>query len=834
MVHSLRKYLSNRGSALFMVLSTMTALMITCMAMYFAVVSSRSAGFAVFNQQQSYQSAMSISEMVVADLSTILTNSGVDIESVKVGDTIITTDGNGFKTLNSGASNADDHYLGAYDVTMTRLADEKIDNETYFTVDIAVTTSVSGVKEVYHQVVNIIQEEGSPDRKGKIFASTGYVPNDSFISKGRFFSDVYVSNEDTVLGAFDGNELHFFQNIFCENSLTVLDGKTPQNYKKNPIVHAVRGDYNIGTGNPIGFSGGSYIFVGNDMHVARGLNVSSGTGDLEVYVAGDLYLESGASNLNSSRVKFYVAGDVYLKTGTATAIPGVLYCHKVHGLELLGDQDRTNLLNSSAFNQGLDWKTDQDKKHGVMSLSFSDAMTMLDEKTPDIKYKLWQLDESKLKDAIGETQSDGTISGGTKKTLNFKSINNQNAYEPITLTYGSAKDGNGCIIQDIYLDRREDENGEIVKVKDDEVVDLNTLYTRSSDTQDGKMPTLIIDTGNDPSNTYVIRLQANNQYTYKDSSNNKVTVNYFSWNPRRMTYENDIPVEKLAWYPIQVLVKGNGSVVIDVPDGVVYQDSSYCHIMHYNWYMLGDNNSGLGYENGVAYYKNSQGIQGSINDYVHSSCDEDCNCRYTTKKTSEACAYCGNEITYSVKCSLHEEYTICPNCDSEYFSGDEKNPTINPVGICKDRVERQKCINSLAAIDSTDRPVNRVKDKDGKETGDIIVPNCNIYLISCSESAAFRFGRTIDDKSTIDKNCFMGFIYAPYMSYKANGADAGEYYMHVGGMVVSDYKFLSLNRFLACWPSVYPPENVLDQDSLSSTLNPVSEKRYRVKLKATY
>lgn len=820
MVHSLRKYLSNRGSALFMVLSTMTALMITCMAMYFAVVSSRSAGFAVFNQQQSYQSAMSISEMVVADLSTILTNSGVDIESVKVGDTIITTDGNGFKTLNSGASNADDHYLGAYDVTMTRLADEKIDNETYFTVDIAVTTSVSGVKEVYHQVVNIIQEEGSPDRKGKIFASTGYVPNDSFISKGRFFSDVYVSNEDTVLGAFDGNELHFFQNIFCENSLTVLDGKTPQNYKKNPIVHAVRGDYNIGTGNPIGFSGGSYIFVGNDMHVARGLNVSSGTGDLEVYVAGDLYLESGASNLNSSRVKFYVAGDVYLKTGTATAIPGVLYCHKVHGLELLGDQDRTNLLNSSAFNQGLDWKTDQDKKHGVMSLSFSDAMTMLDEKTPDIKYKLWQLDESKLKGAIGETQSDGTIKGGTEKTLNFKSIDYQNVYKPITITYGSEKDGVGCIIQDIYLDRNEDENGKLLEG-----------FARGGGTEDGKMPTLIIDTGDDPSNTYVIRLQANNQYTYKDSTNKDVTVDYFSWRPKTSS--------GLAWYPIQVLVKGNGSVVIDVPDGVVYQDSSYCHIMHYNWYMLGDTNSGLGYQNGVAYYKNSQGIQGTISDYVHSSCDDDCNCRYTTKKTSEACAYCGNEITYSVKCSLHEEYTICPNCDSEYFSGDEKNPTINPVGICKDRVERQKCINSLAAIDSADRPVNREKVKDNvtgklKETGDIIVPNCNIYLISCSESAAFRFGRTIDDKSTIDKNCFMGFIYAPYMSYKANGADAGEYYMHVGGMVVSDYKFLSLNRFLACWPSVYPPENVLDQDSLSSTLNPVSEKRYRVKLKATY
>ena len=70
------------------------------------------------------------------------------------------------------------------------------------------------------------------------------------------------------------------------------------------------------------------------------------------------------------------------------------------------------------------------------------------------------------------------------------------------------------------------------------------------------------------------------------------------------------------------------------------------------------------------------------------------------------------------------------------------------------------------------------------------------------------------------------------MSYKANGQDLGDYLMHMGGMVVSDYKFLSKNSFIACWPSVYPPQNVLSEDSLSTTLNPVSEKRYRIKLKA--
>ena len=68
MAHSLRKYLSNRGSALFMVISTMTALMIACMAMYFSVLSSRTTQFATFFREQSYQSALSLNDMVLAGL----------------------------------------------------------------------------------------------------------------------------------------------------------------------------------------------------------------------------------------------------------------------------------------------------------------------------------------------------------------------------------------------------------------------------------------------------------------------------------------------------------------------------------------------------------------------------------------------------------------------------------------------------------------------------------------------------------------------------------------------------------------------------------------------
>ena len=51
-----------------MVLSTMTALLIVVMAMYFSVVSSCSVQYAVFNQEQSYQSSISVADAVIAGL----------------------------------------------------------------------------------------------------------------------------------------------------------------------------------------------------------------------------------------------------------------------------------------------------------------------------------------------------------------------------------------------------------------------------------------------------------------------------------------------------------------------------------------------------------------------------------------------------------------------------------------------------------------------------------------------------------------------------------------------------------------------------------------------
>ena len=135
MKHRLRKYLGNRGSALFMVLSTMSALMVLVMAMYFSIVSSRAVQYKVFNQEQAYRSSISVSETIIAALDkggTLATKqpgaatSLIDaMVKMNVGESI-NTDTNGFKAFGSTdpAASEEIDQLGAYTVNITRLNDE--------------------------------------------------------------------------------------------------------------------------------------------------------------------------------------------------------------------------------------------------------------------------------------------------------------------------------------------------------------------------------------------------------------------------------------------------------------------------------------------------------------------------------------------------------------------------------------------------------------------------------------------------------------------------------------------------------------------------------------
>lgn len=196
MTHTLRKYMSNRGSALFMVLSTMTALLMAVMAMYFSVVSSRSVQYAVFNQNQSYQSAVSIQDALVNWMSA---NSSSELAgkmmALPEGGTL-TTNGNDFFALNPSGANDEENQLGAYDVNITKVKPETIGGVTCTTFDVATTVSVGGVRETIHIYWHIPPTKTQDSKvNSDIFASTGYVPNNADVASGMFETRSVFDNE---------------------------------------------------------------------------------------------------------------------------------------------------------------------------------------------------------------------------------------------------------------------------------------------------------------------------------------------------------------------------------------------------------------------------------------------------------------------------------------------------------------------------------------------------------------------------------------------------------------------------------------------------------------
>ena len=330
MVHSLRKYLSNRGSALFMVISTMTALMVTCMAMYFAVVSSRTAQYAVFNQEQSYQAARSTSELLLKGMQsgTLASGSNNPMETMvnmNEGD-VITTDGNGFASLNPSATGEDDDILGAYDITITRLGNEDVDGVPNKTYDVAVTTSINGMREVVHSIIHI--QEGKPepiDMDPQIFAATGYTDQDSYFDAGIFLTDMFLDNENTITGAYTdalgGGHTQFTRNLTVGGTLTSHSYMQPSNTE--PVVWAIRDTFINNGQNFNFFSSGknrSVLLVGGDFISDGGS--WPGVKNVDIYVNGDFYYSR--ANYEGSRI--FVHGDIHLQNGwkNLSAIP--IYC----------------------------------------------------------------------------------------------------------------------------------------------------------------------------------------------------------------------------------------------------------------------------------------------------------------------------------------------------------------------------------------------------------------------------------------------------------------------------------------------------------------------------
>ncbi|MCH5205521.1 MAG: hypothetical protein J1F09_01125 [Oscillospiraceae bacterium] len=772
MAHTFRKYLSNRGSALFMVLSTMTALLICCMAMYFSVVSSRSTQYAIFNQQQAYQSATSINDALLGGLNDgTLSSFYLAIQGLSVGESI-TTNSNGFATFDvAGAGAVDEDQLGAYTVTVTRLEDEMVSGALTATYDITITTSVNGVKDVYHSIFHMGGSVPEPTpAPTQVFAATGYVPNDVFLDGGTFMTDAFFDNEQTIVNAYGGKNMKLYGNLSAGGSLLIHGYLIPSGDK--PVTYAIRNNYTTDFNSPIDFpntGARSTVLVGGDMT----FNSIGGFSNANVYVLGNMY--ALANGLQDTNATFYVDGDVYLHkdlSGKANKIytNGTIYLiDSVITKELFA-------ISGTAASKG-PWVDPAPTDTSYMGVS---QMTkLLDEKTASNVYYKWIInDNNPTKDAYVKELDESRPSTVVKKTLKFNSNWNTQPVSVCELKYSDAE--KGCIIEDVQLD-----NG-------------NQFQHLA----------VIIDTGDDEDNIYTIRVKANRDY---DGDGVNET---FSWYP----YDSN------PWSStrVAVLVKGRGSVVIDIPEGVIYQDMDRQMILHYNWFVLAGGKPEAktigGYN--IDVYNVEAAMQRSgmdvlMTSFVHTDCKSGDGCSYTEGSTTNTCS-CG-ETLKSVKCSVHGALNdFCPSCHPEKSN--------NHFGECVNHVGRKEIDDYLATHSAVAANMNR------DSSGNIIYPTTNIFLVSCSESANIRLGYKANSTDALMQNGFFGYIYAPYMTFKGvdDGAGGGMVRL-MGGLCVSDYIIDSSISMVACWPEKLPTD-LMGEDCKKDQLAGIAPKSWKISL----
>lgn len=786
MKHTLSKFLSNRGSALFMVLSTMTALMISCMAMYFSVISSRSTQYAIFYQQQSYQTATSLSDAIFASMFSgkggfeTLTDK---MWALNVGEKL-SADTNGFSDFDSsGAGKEEDYQVGAYTLEITRLEDEKDSSgTTQRKYDIVVTASLNGSKQVLHNLISL--EEPSNDTNlpstDEVFAATGYVPNDAYLEGGRIVTDVFFDNESTMVNAFAHKSMVLCGNVSCGGSLTInYYLKLDPEYK---TTFAVRDTFTTYSGTALDFYDGggsseieknknrSVFMTGRDCN----LYSSAGINNAIVYVLGDLNL-TGYGAVNSKNTKFFVHGDVNV-TGTNETISNI-YC-----------DGKLNVKSGSASGSFAGTWEDYAKGEDVNGVMTREEMiNKLDGKTKTGIYYKWIVDSKNLdKDP---------------KTFNYV-VNPANREYTKYLAYSDTS--RGCTIKDITMD--------VINVEHD--IGL----------------TLVIDTGLDPDNVYTIKLQGNRDY---DGDGVKET---FCW------YPMDNKDKKSAFNDFgniffQILVMGNGSVAIDIPSGVTYQDDDRMKVMHYSWFALGggtenyygtaeDKLTTKGRIENTEYVFPNHGViyEKDFADFVHRECKDGDGCTYTEVESEDECTECGNKLV-DVVCSVHGTlgvYKYCPAC---YPDKSEHE------GKCVNHVDRKAIDKFLSSHSSIKKQIENMHG------GTFVYPNVNIFLISCDENASIRMSSkdngVTEDPTNIIQNVFFGYIYAPYMTFRAGPSNTGGGMIRfMGGLTVSDYIIDDSYSILSCWPDKIP-EELMSSESFKNVLTGVS-KSWKISLNGSY
>ena len=613
MKRALLRLKGGKGSVLFFIIAIMTVMIVLASAVYYSTISARAQVEIKYGNEQSYQSAVSLNDLVTEYLNTKTDDAFVDAIIALSPNKSLTTKGDGtdaFAELAGG--------LGDYKITVTKLSGDSGDEKQTIKVETEVlvngeTSTVTSIGEF-----TLVSKPYSFDR---FFTSTGYAPNDVVMSGMTVTSTMYLDNEYSQIGSSQsGNSgINIRAEVISAGTLSINNAPINSNGDQT---------FDITTGNNLimTYNGGQGAMNLNGGRIRVGGNLIQGTSfnyknDTDVYVVGDfisgrpsddsdceIYVNGDAAFFGNETYmgKVYVNGDVYIdkEVNTGDKFPGgitvggnVYLCSgssyygaqkawiKSHGVDDSRIKDYTDASirfeakngdNDSAYNA---LRANMDKARGSNEQAYSyvwpsdsgtcesltNVKAKINEKVGNPEYTNWNMTKKFIND-------DGSY---TVDPINYKF---DNATEPQVqderfkdtgstknqLVVSAQKFGQYVIMGDMRITAGKLDPNASVEANWD---GYNVIFdTTMPDGKDIDMYVYL------PANCYMEQT-GTDQYKFSSKDSDKSKFNCFRWN-------NEPTGLFEGWF--SVLTKGKGSVIFVVGDGVTYYAQRRLFMGHYN------------------------------------------------------------------------------------------------------------------------------------------------------------------------------------------------------------------------------------------------------------
>ena len=608
MKRALLRLKCGRGSVLFFIVAIMSVMIVLASAVYYSAVSARKQVEIRYGDEQSYQSAVSLNDLVTEYLNTKTEDAFVDAILALAPGSSLTTQGTGTDSFAKLAEG-----LGDYKVTVTKISGDSSDEK--HTVKIETEVIVDGESSTVTSVgeFTLVSKPYSFDR---FFTSTGYAPNDVFMSGMTITSTMYLDNEYSQIGGTGapgtGNsKINIEAEIISAGTLAI--NNAPINADGDKTF-----DITVGNNLIMTFNGGQGAMNLNGGRIRVGGNLIQGTSfnyknDTDVYVVGDfisgrpsddsnceIYVNGDAAFFGNEtyKGKVYVNGDVYIdrEVNTGDKFPGGITIggnvYLCSGSSYFGAQTtwiKSHGIDDSRIKNYSDASIRFEAKNGENDSACNALRANMDKArslaggTAAYNY-IWPSDSliceslQNVKDKINEKIGNPEYSNWN---MTKKFINDDGTYtvDPINYNFDNATDPE---LQDArFAGTGSNKNQLIVSAeKFGQYVVMGDMRITAG-TWDGY--NIVFDTtmpdGKDidmyvylPANCYMEQT-GTDQYKFSSKDSDKSKFNCFRWN-------NEPTGLFEGWF--SVLTKGKGSVIFVVGDGVTYYAQRRLFMGHYN------------------------------------------------------------------------------------------------------------------------------------------------------------------------------------------------------------------------------------------------------------